>query len=269
MCSNEFCEATLSNQFRFLLVRLHTDSLLDKRRAKEVKSTLARLSKGSAALGNVYDEAIQRIKGQLSGDYERAKKVLSWITYAKRPLTTDELRSALAVEPGEAELDPENIPDIEDLLLVCAGLVVDQESNVIRLVYYTTQEYFARIKDTQDPGTQLHITLTCLTYLLFSICKIGSCASDKEFEARLWESRFLDYAAKHWGEHAAMVEYDVCTLACLILSYKKLVLSAAQVLLVSKYSYSGYSQEYPKDSIGLRIAARFGLLIILEAMLLS
>jgi hypothetical protein len=62
---------------RFLLARLHTDSLLDKRTPKDVKSTLSRLSKGSAALGNAYKEAIQRIEGQLSGDYEQAKKVLS------------------------------------------------------------------------------------------------------------------------------------------------------------------------------------------------
>jgi hypothetical protein len=60
----------------------------------------------------------------LSGDYELAKRVLSWIIYAKRPLTTTEICCALAVEPDEAELDPENIPDVEDLLSVCAGLVV-------------------------------------------------------------------------------------------------------------------------------------------------
>ena len=148
----------------FLLARLHTDSLLDKRTAKDVKSTLAKLSKGSAALDEAYKEAIQRIEGQLSGDYELAKRVLSWITYAKRPLTTTEICCALAVEPDKAELDPENIPDVEDLLSVCAGLVVvDQESAVIRLVHYTTQEYFERIRDAWDPGAQLHIASTCLT----------------------------------------------------------------------------------------------------------
>ncbi|RAQ99167.1 ankyrin repeat domain-containing protein [Stemphylium lycopersici] len=123
----------------FLLARLHTNSLLDKRTAKDVKSTLAKLSKGLAALDDAYKEAVQRIEGQLSGDYELAKRVLSWITYAKRPLTTTEICCALAVEPDEAELNLENIPDVEDLLSVCAGLVVvDQESAVIRLVHYTT-----------------------------------------------------------------------------------------------------------------------------------
>ncbi|KAF1952741.1 hypothetical protein CC80DRAFT_393274, partial [Byssothecium circinans] len=111
-----------------------------KRTPKEIKATLARLSKGSVALDDAYKDAIQRIKGQLAGDYERAKNVLSWITYAQRPLTTAEICCALAVENEEEELDLENITDVEDLVSVCAGLVVvDEESGVIRLVHYTTQ----------------------------------------------------------------------------------------------------------------------------------
>lgn len=156
-----------------------------------MKSTLAKLSKGSAALNEAYEEAIRRIEGQLSGDHELAKKVISWITYAKRPLTTTEICCALAVELGEAELDPENIPDVEDLLSVCAGLVVvDQESAVIRLVHYTTQEYFERIQDVWDPGAQLHIASTCLTYLSFSTFRTGSCSTDEEFEERLQDNPF-------------------------------------------------------------------------------
>ncbi|OAG05032.1 uncharacterized protein CC84DRAFT_1148141, partial [Paraphaeosphaeria sporulosa] len=180
----------------FLLARLHTDSLLDKRTVKEVKSTLARLSKGSAALQGAYDEAIQRIDGQLDRDKELAKRVLSWITYARRPLTTVELCCALAVEPGETKLDPENMPDVEDLLSVCAGLIiVDQESAIVRLLHYTTQEYLERIRDTWYSGAPLDIASACLTYLSFDLFKTGSCSSNREFEERLQESRFLNYAA--------------------------------------------------------------------------
>ncbi|KAL6171520.1 hypothetical protein ACJQWK_02534 [Exserohilum turcicum] len=254
----------------FLLARLHTDSLLDKKTAKDVKSTLAKLSKGSAALDDAYKEAVYRIEGQLSGDYKLAKRVLSWITYAKRPLTTTEICCALAVEPDEAELDPENIPDVEDLLSVCAGLVVvDQESAVIRLVHYTTQEYFERIQDVWDPGAQLCIASTCLTYLSFGTFQTGSCSSDREFEEKLQKHELLDYAAKHWGEHALTAEGEICELACSFLSCKELVSCAMQVLLRPRYTYQGYSQEYPKDSTGLHLVARFGLAIVLEALLLN
>ncbi|KAL5377140.1 hypothetical protein DPSP01_009953 [Paraphaeosphaeria sporulosa] len=253
----------------FLLARLHIDSLLDKITAKQVKTTLANLSKGSAALDDAYKDALERIKAQLDGHYELAKKVLSWITNARRPLTTTELCCALAVEPDEAELDLDNLPHVEDLLSVCAGLViVDKESAIIRLVHYTTQEYFERIKDTWDPNAPLHIASACLTYLSFNVFKTGICFSDKEFEERLEGSKFLNYAARYWGEHIAKVESDACALACSFLSNSCLVSSATQVLLAPTYKHPNYSQAYPKDSTEVHLAARFGLSLTLKAMLL-
>ncbi|PZC96368.1 ankyrin repeat domain containing protein [Pyrenophora tritici-repentis] len=194
----------------FLLARLHTDSLLDKRTAKDVKTTLDKLTKGAAALDFAYREALQRIDGQLGGDRELAGKVLSWITLAERPLTTAEICCALAVEPGEDEIDPENVLTPGDLVSVCAGLVIiDEESAVIRLVHYTTQEYLERTGDVWNQGGQLNITTTCLTYLCFDTFQSGSCSTDKEFEARLQQNQFLDYAAKHLGSHAGRVETEV------------------------------------------------------------
>jgi hypothetical protein len=105
------------------------------------------------ALSQAYDQAVERIDGQKSGFRRLAKKALSWITCAKRPLITSELQHALAVNINDAEIDRENLRDIEDIVSVCAGLVtVDKESNVIRLVHYTTQEYFER---TQKIGSRM------------------------------------------------------------------------------------------------------------------
>jgi hypothetical protein len=159
-----------------------------------------KLPKGSEALKEAYNEAIQRIKGQLPEEFELAKNVLSWITYAQRPLTTKELSHALAVEAGESELDEDNIPDVADMVSVCAGLVtVDEESNIIRLVHYTTQEYFERIRGDWNPYAQQEIASACLTYLSFETFRTGSCPSNEGFEHRLTRNPFLDYAARHWG----------------------------------------------------------------------
>ena len=254
---------------RFLLARLYTDSLLDKRTPKEVRSTLASFSKGSTALDNAYSGAIQRIEGQLSGDLQRAKKVLCWITYAKRPLNTAEMCCALAVEPGEVELAPENVPEIEDLVSVCAGLVVvDPESNIIRLVHYTAQEYFERIRKDWNPSALLEITSTCLTYLCFDAFKCGSSTTDEEFEDRLRQNKFLDYAAKHWGEHAVAVEDKVYEQVCSFLLHEGLISCATQVLLAPAYKHEGYSQQYPKNTTGLHLTAQLGLSLISEKVLL-
>ena len=98
------------------------DSLLDKR-TQLVKATLQELRKGEAALDSAYADSIKRIEGQLPEDMLLAKRALSWITYALRPLTTQELCHALAIKPGDRALDCEGIYDIEDVLSVCAGLL--------------------------------------------------------------------------------------------------------------------------------------------------
>ncbi|KFZ14126.1 hypothetical protein V501_03384 [Pseudogymnoascus sp. VKM F-4519 (FW-2642)] len=127
---------------------------------KEIRSTLKNLPKGSIAPSKAYDEPIERIEGQLPEESALARRVLSWITYAERQLTTKELSHALAVEVDESELDEDNIPDIEDMISVCAGLVaVDEESDVIRLVHYTTQEYFERMREAWNPKAQEEIVL--------------------------------------------------------------------------------------------------------------
>src|SRR6266480_4706277 len=111
------------------------------------------LSKGSMALDEAYGEASKRIDGQLAGDRSLAWRALSWISYAQRLFTTKELCHALAIEPGNKVLNNNNIYDVEDIISVCAGLVtVDEESNIIRLVHYTTQEYFERVLLKWNPS---------------------------------------------------------------------------------------------------------------------
>ena len=80
-------------------------------------------------LSLAYEEAMERINGQKEGFRLLANNVLSWITYAKRSLTTTELQHAIAVEDNCPNIDEDNLPEIEDMVSVCAGLVIiDKES---------------------------------------------------------------------------------------------------------------------------------------------
>jgi len=254
---------------RFLLARLHSDSLLDKRTPKEIKTTLANLPNGSAALDDAYGEAIQRIEGQLSGDCERARKALSFITYTERPLTIAELCCALAVEPGASELDPENIPDVDDLVSVCAGLVViDEESAIIRLVHYTTQEYFERIGKQWMSNAQCDIASTCITYLSFDAFKSGGSPTNGDFAQRLREHEFLDYAAKHWANHVLPVQMELREQASTYLANTGLVMSTAHVLVRSPaFSARDYAQLYDNQTTGLHITASFGLHVLARELM--
>lgn len=196
-----------------------------------------------------YKDAMERIKGQSTDQEDLAKEVLSWITCAKRPLNTSELQHALAVEAGESELDEDNLPQIEDMISVCAGLVtVDEESDIIRLVHYTTQEYFERTQEYWFPDAETDITKICVTYLSFSIFEDGPCLTDNAFEDRLESNKFYDYAARNWGNHARealILHQEVIN----FLEHNSKVYASSQCLMTPK-RYSGglskYSQSFPR-----------------------
>jgi hypothetical protein len=108
---------------------------------------------------------------------------------------------------GESELDLDIIPDIEDMVSVCAGLVIiDKESNIVRLFHYTTQEYFERIQESWNPRTQQEIVSACLTYLSFDPFRSGSCPDDRQLKSKLKKNLFLDYDSRFWGHHARAVQ---------------------------------------------------------------
>ncbi|RYP70705.1 hypothetical protein DL771_005309 [Monosporascus sp. 5C6A] len=244
----------------FLLAQLHLDSLAGKKSPKAVQDALTKLPTGSGAYNCAYEIAMERIERQLSDRPEVAKQVLSWITCAKRPLTTTEPQHALAVEVSKPELGEGNLSTIEYVVSVCAGLVtVDEKSGIIRLVHYTTQEYFIQTQGQWFPNVQADITATCVTYLSFNIFEKGFCKTDKEFEERLRLYPLYDYATHNWGHHARE-SLTLCQEVINFLKCKAKVEASSQALVVKRYSaYSGYSQDCPEQITGLHLAAYFGV----------
>ena len=233
-----------------------------------VRATLQKLKTGPEALDSAYEKAVDRIEGQLPGDVSLAKRALIWITSAQRSLTTQELCHALAIQPGDRAIDYEGIYDIEDILSVCAGLVtVDNESDIIRLVHYTTQKYFERVRLKWNPQAEQDIASACITYLAMDVYVGGSCDNDQAFEARLRNNVLLDYSARHWGSHAKEVQQEISSLALPFLRHESLVSAATQAALVSSYLYAAYSQQYPRQTNGLHLVAMYGLTCLAEMLL--
>ncbi|CAN9384185.1 unnamed protein product [Alternaria alternata] len=181
----------------FLLAKLHLDSLLGKRSPKAVRIALDKLPTGTDAYDSAYDSAMERIEGQMAEQTELAKQALAFLTCAREPLSTLELQEAMGVEVGELELDPDNYPEIEDIVASCLGLVtVDDDSDIIRLVHYTTQEYLERTLDRWFPEAEAMIVDVCLSYLSLNCYTYPAKLVPAEHSA--WYA----YAAKHWGHHA-------------------------------------------------------------------
>jgi hypothetical protein len=235
---------------RFLLARLYLDSLIGKRSPKAIRTALAILPTGSEAKAYdyAYQNAMERIEGQLADQEQLAKQALSWITCAKRPLTTSELQHALGVEIGLSTLDEDNLPQIEDIVSICAGLVtVDEESKVIRLVHYTTQEYFQRTQKDWFPNAETEITAVCISYLSFKVFESGFCPTDEEFERRLWSNPLYDYASHNWGRHACQaVTLDKELVEFLRFDAKVEASSQAMISFKRWPEHSNYSQKAPR-----------------------
>jgi hypothetical protein len=131
----------------------------------KVREALKNLASG---LDEMYNNAMERIADQEEDDKKIACSTLSWVANAKRLLTVEEIQAALAIEPGTRQLDKDNMLNIDTILSLCAGLViVDEERFVVRLVHYTTQEYWDRVQAPKFPDAQTEITCCLLTFLAF------------------------------------------------------------------------------------------------------
>ena len=169
---------------RFLLARLTFESLVGQRNVKAIKDTLNKLSRGADALDSAYDDAMKRIEEQDQASHELAIRTLSWIIQGQRLLSVAEIQQAVSIEPGNSGLDPDSTVDCDDIISACAGLVTrfhDSPNNeILRLVHYTTQEYFERKTTKYFPDAQKYLASSCLTYLLFDIFSGTLCLLDQD-----------------------------------------------------------------------------------------
>jgi len=114
-----------------------------------------------------------------------------------------DVQYAWAVKDSEDKLDEAAIPDVEDMLSACCGLVViDEESEIIRLVHSTVQEYFQDTLTRWFPTAHLDIANTCVLYLSFEDFSGGPVRTHEEALARL-EKPLFTYAVDYWGYHTS------------------------------------------------------------------
>jgi hypothetical protein len=75
-------------------------------------------------LDNAFATSIRRINPQSEADSKLAMLVLMWLAHARRKLTPDELRHALAVIPHDPIFKPGHLMPVTILVDCCMGLVV-------------------------------------------------------------------------------------------------------------------------------------------------
>jgi len=167
-------------------------------------------------LGSAYAGMLARIQKSSHSPHPRSNlgmRVLMWLYLATRPLRLEELQHALGVvleegQPGNVDLDEDEIPTQKRLLDCCLGLViVDEGTKTVRFVHYTLEEYFKGGNRSNEyfPDHHRLAAQICLTYLNFRELA-ADCTTRYEMDKRLQDFCFLDYAARYWGQYASQLD---------------------------------------------------------------
>lgn len=253
---------------RFLLAKLHLDSLQDKVSRSEVRLALANLPRGSMAYNEAYEEAMGRIRCQLSGFRNLALQAIAWITCARTPLTTHELQHALATRRGMTEFDEDSLVDVSLIASVTSGLVaVDEKSNIIRLVHYTVQEYFDHTWEDWFPNAHRDIAYICLTYLTFDTIRTEAYALELSQTPLYKLPQYLHkYAAQNWGHHARIQSVDE-RLVFRLLEHDQKLLASIYPLILPRSPNRARALQTAKHVTKLHLAAYSGLENIVETII--
>ncbi|KAL9037234.1 MAG: hypothetical protein Q9180_003837, partial [Flavoplaca navasiana] len=241
----------------FLLARLFLDTLKHKTNLRDLRGAVQKLPQ---SINEQYVETWKRIEQQNLEHRDLGKRILSWLVHAIRPLTLQELSHALATRKGDKCLDIECLDAHDSLLTCCHGLVIiDDKTQIIRLVHYSTQEYLGHCDfeydDSYHGGLHPRINATRVAKWRF-------------LPRRLARFPFLQYAASNWGRHAVgEVELSHQTEILAFLHERGSVMSAAQV------QNKDWLHEYWENlddmkSVPLFVCCSFGLEHI-TAMLLN
>ncbi|KAL5372356.1 hypothetical protein DPSP01_013559 [Paraphaeosphaeria sporulosa] len=159
------------SQGMFLWVALQIQSLCNMKTDHAIREALADLPKDLS-------ETFARILHKSgSSDPALQARTLQLVLAAYRPLTTDELREALSVTPGDATWDPSKILNDVYSALACCGclLAVDEEEFTVRVVHHSIKQYMldgvdgVRYMGFSLKGAQRMLADTVVTYLSYGV----------------------------------------------------------------------------------------------------
>src|ERR1700733_3582501 len=134
-------------QGMFLWVALQIESLCAEKTYEAIRQTLSDLPKD---LPETFSRILRRSE-KLGKPYQR--RILELVTAAYRPLTTEEIREALSVVPGDTTWNPARLlNDVYSTLACCGSLItVDEEELTIRLVHHSVRQFLlSRFKNSTD-----------------------------------------------------------------------------------------------------------------------
>jgi hypothetical protein len=249
------------------LAKLQYESIREATNPSEIRSTLEILPQDLKAL---YLNALGRIDQQAPQRAKLAKRILLWLSYTKRPLTSLELQHALAIERGKSIFEKENMAQTSTMVAVCLGLVVvDHETDTIRLVHSTVQEFIKSLSHESVSDGDAIIAETCLTYLCYDHFETLPSSNIKNSKYNSLAYPFISYASVNWPRHIDRNSEQSLSPAILKLLRNKILISSAsmEAWRCGREIDSPKLSAYHRNRSGLHVAARYNFPHIIQLLL--
>ncbi|KAK5093560.1 hypothetical protein LTS08_008884 [Lithohypha guttulata] len=243
----------------FLLVSAQLEYLSSQPSVKETRDALRALPN---KISDYYAQAFQRIEKQVESNQILAKKAISYVQCARRPLTAVELTQALSLQPNAADLNEKLDYDREVVLAVCLRLLhFNKVTTAFTLVHGTLNTYLNEHPQHLLPDFKTYFARICLTSLMLEPFRNGCSQDLSEFEQKLNHHRFWVYACHHWFYHVSAYQTVASVQGPLLifLNDKNLLSACVQTLYASPLSAKDWHERYPRNFSQAHLAARCGL----------
>lgn len=211
------------------------NTVLNQTKLSAARSIVDDMERSPNTLYVLYAKTLDRLK--TSALSELAGRTLACVTFSAQPLTLQELRHAVAINPGMRNVTEDDLDDIGDLVGACAGLVtIDHTSNSVRLVHYTTQGFLLHLSDDWFSYYRNYLPKACVTYLAAPDIEQAAMTEFTRLHSSFHQWSiflinktfpFFSYAWKHWSDSLEVSRDDTAFLtAAQFLAHSRLMTHA-------------------------------------------
>ena len=152
---------------RFLWVTFQLESICRENTDESILKALEDLPKD---LPTTYRRILRRLRNSGSTDPSMGIKVFKIVSAARRPLTLEELREAISIEPCKPTWNTTRIVNDAIKLLGCCGslVTVDEEFSTVHFAHSSVKQYLETVP-TENDISEYHINTTRADILMGEI----------------------------------------------------------------------------------------------------
>ncbi|KAK8073631.1 hypothetical protein PG994_004530 [Apiospora phragmitis] len=155
-------------------------------------------------LQEAYNRTIVRIERNVnSSERNAARKILSWMICASRPLYWREIQTAIAMNAVEQTIDAHRRLRLH-IREICGSLIDVQIGGQVQFIHATATFYITQSGFISKDFAELSLSTICMHYLTFECFE--KCFENEEHHVLMSAAKeghlaFQDYAIAYWTEH--------------------------------------------------------------------